>query len=837
MDHTATTPPFGASRSVTLTAYPTTEMRPSIVQCSHDEVLQGIEDGLGSIISLETDGETHRLAVHEIFDQGGQAVVYVGVYLNTFERYQPDVAKSCVINKGKTFSFLNLAARQGTEPRYAYDGLSRTYKRAFRVPKGRDRGDFIQNMEDNVEHDNVLRIVHLIEDPESYERCAQILEAADANLREFLTPNQKRRLLADSNFQAYIEMVRQLFMGLAAVHKEGFFSADISQSNVFVFKPEKPGDKLTFKIGDFFPNKKTHYTKINHWGWAGANDPRIMAPEEFGIILDRTADMQKADVYRMCAELYKILMGRPPVLDSFLDTAVVTQLRSKIEQVLHRMRKPFIERRQNPAKEEECEIEIGRLYQETRTISQELLDAKKEYYDLVVCHNKYLNNKLTKKGIPVEYRYLLIRLFQMGLFPDYKDRASSADILQLLEEGLGAQPKDRATPPWERSATEETDVALEPLPDSLTVPFVTPSQTTSTPSKTTITEDLHTVLFDEDRPPKPSPAQKRQSSMQTTKPLHEVLAEQVRHQQSTPPFAAPDREPQPSPAKAKKKPEPEKASRKKSSPWKKLFVLLLLLSGVTAVAYYTVPPEYKDVAWLQEQFPFLNLEETEASPQLATNESEEPTSTNATPATSEDRSETTPNRSDEQRTQRPEPRSASFTPVPRQTVPSEAPATRQQESSQRSEAQQSNRATNQLENTASRQPEHSNASDSDTETNSNDPDVDTNLPQAQPSTDPPQSTRTLAAPVRNLLNLSTFGALRSQLDTYKDQDVLMYGNQGDFLNPSNCYVFVVDPRSKDIVAVLGPGTGARTDVLTGKTVADFRRAYPGKNTIWVEVYP
>lgn len=824
MNHTATTPPFGASRSVSLHAYTPAEMRPSIVQCSHDEILQGIEDGLGSIISLQTDGETHRLAVHEIFDQGGQAVVYVGVYLNTFERYQPDVAASCVISRGKTFSFLNLAARQGTEPRHAYDNLSRTYKRAFRVPKGRDRGDFIQNMEDNVEHENVLHITHLIEDPDTYERCAQILEAADANLREFLTPNQKRRLLADSNYHAYVEMVRQLFMGLAAVHAEGCFSADISQSNVFVFKPEQPSDKLTFKIGDFFPNEKTHYTKIHHWGWAGANDPRIMAPEEFGIILDRTADMQKADVYRMCAELYKILMGRPPVLDSFLDTTVVTQLRAKIENILHQMRKPFIERRENPAREEECEIEIGRLYQETRGVSQELLDAKKEYYDLVICHNKYLNNKLTKKGIPVEYRYLLIRLFQMGLFPDYKERASSADILQLLRQGMGSNAKAGAAPPWERSETEETDLSLEPLADSLTVPFVVPSAKPLARPTAVVSEDLHTVLFDEDRPPQPSPAQQRHASLQTTKPLHEVLAEQVRQQHTSASVKAPDRAAQPSNKEATQE-KPAKA--KKGSVWKKLFVVLLLLSGVTALAYYTVPPEYWDVAVLKEKLPFFDQEEATPPSQLVAEGSEITTRQSGTPA----RESVTPTPQDGLRTAGP-------SPAPRRTnheqqaelaTPTSPPVQPAREIEKRSVT--GHPTTEDTQTSADPVAGGRDEAVDDV------PDTDTNLPEAQPSTEPEQTTRAVAAPVRDLLNHAAFSALRTQLDAFKDQDVLMYGNQGDFLNPSNCYIFVVDPRSKRVEAVLGPGSGARTNLLTNEVVRDFRDAFPGKNTIWVEVYP
>src|SRR5690554_3125631 len=81
--------------------YPITGVHP-------DKILEGVDEGIGTIVTLgdrRSQRVAHRLAVYEIFDQGGQAVVYFGIYLNQFETHPQYDIDRFLINEDE-FSFL-----------------------------------------------------------------------------------------------------------------------------------------------------------------------------------------------------------------------------------------------------------------------------------------------------------------------------------------------------------------------------------------------------------------------------------------------------------------------------------------------------------------------------------------------------------------------------------------------------------------------------------------------------------------------------------------------------------------------------------------------------------
>ena len=87
-----------------------------------------------------------------------------------------------------------------------------------------------------------------------------------------------------------------------------------------------------------------------------------------------------------------------------------------------------------------------------------------------------------------------------------------------------------------------------------------------------------------------------------------------------------------------------------------------------------------------------------------------------------------------------------------------------------------------------------------------------------------------------LLEINHLHDLLEQLEMYKDVGPLTYGEETDFPYPERCYLFLVDPGTNAVVAVLTPGESTRTNVLTGESMDDISTRVEEMSAIWVFVY-
>lgn len=87
-----------------------------------------------------------------------------------------------------------------------------------------------------------------------------------------------------------------------------------------------------------------------------------------------------------------------------------------------------------------------------------------------------------------------------------------------------------------------------------------------------------------------------------------------------------------------------------------------------------------------------------------------------------------------------------------------------------------------------------------------------------------------------LLRSANAQTLLRELNRYKIDGRLSLGNKSDFVQPARCYVFMIDPKAQQVVAILTPGTSTRTDLLSGKGVTSLATTYAGMQGIWVQVY-
>ena len=90
--------------------------------------------------------------------------------------------------------------------------------------------------------------------------------------------------------------------------------------------------------------------------------------------------------------------------------------------------------------------------------------------------------------------------------------------------------------------------------------------------------------------------------------------------------------------------------------------------------------------------------------------------------------------------------------------------------------------------------------------------------------------------VQELFQVKDFKELNKLLKYYKSKGKLMYGKKEAFLYPEKCLIFIVDPNTENIVAVLGHGKEERVNLLSDEIVYNLRDNYQGQVPIYVEVY-
>jgi hypothetical protein len=101
----------------------------------------------------------------------------------------------------------------------------------------------------------------------------------------------------------------------------------------------------------------------------------------------------------------------------------------------------------------------------------------------------------------------------------------------------------------------------------------------------------------------------------------------------------------------------------------------------------------------------------------------------------------------------------------------------------------------------------------------------------------PEPQPKISSPVLKDLSLSrTYEELSRKLILYKKKHQLMYGKESTFLKPENCYIFVVNPQTKEVIALLDQGMNTRQNMLTGEMVDNISRHYRGMVSIFTEVY-
>jgi len=86
-----------------------------------------------------------------------------------------------------------------------------------------------------------------------------------------------------------------------------------------------------------------------------------------------------------------------------------------------------------------------------------------------------------------------------------------------------------------------------------------------------------------------------------------------------------------------------------------------------------------------------------------------------------------------------------------------------------------------------------------------------------------------------LLHEKNYSDLIKKLTILKKQGKLMFGKKSVFIKPSNCYIFIVEPQKKLIIAVLDKGSNARKNLLTQEIISDLNTQYKGMIPIYVEV--
>jgi hypothetical protein len=98
-------------------------------------------------------------------------------------------------------------------------------------------------------------------------------------------------------------------------------------------------------------------------------------------------------------------------------------------------------------------------------------------------------------------------------------------------------------------------------------------------------------------------------------------------------------------------------------------------------------------------------------------------------------------------------------------------------------------------------------------------------------------TPSYASPVlADLANSQSYQELAGKLERFRKQHKLVYGKADTFVKPENCYIFIIHPQSKTVVAVLDKGKTGRLNLKTGEMINDLSAQYRGMISIYTEVY-
>lgn len=88
---------------------------------------------------------------------------------------------------------------------------------------------------------------------------------------------------------------------------------------------------------------------------------------------------------------------------------------------------------------------------------------------------------------------------------------------------------------------------------------------------------------------------------------------------------------------------------------------------------------------------------------------------------------------------------------------------------------------------------------------------------------------------RELAVCNTFANFRRKANELKQMGYIIYHNNRNlFQNPNNCLIAVFTPEQK-LAALLDRGDGPRTDLLTGKTVANAEQQYNDHVFYWINI--
>ncbi|MBN2600372.1 MAG: PKD domain-containing protein [Candidatus Marinimicrobia bacterium] len=90
--------------------------------------------------------------------------------------------------------------------------------------------------------------------------------------------------------------------------------------------------------------------------------------------------------------------------------------------------------------------------------------------------------------------------------------------------------------------------------------------------------------------------------------------------------------------------------------------------------------------------------------------------------------------------------------------------------------------------------------------------------------------------IEDLAACKSYNELARKLSSYKKRRKLIFGKAENFVKPENCYIFIVHPQSKAIVAILDKGKTGRRDLKTGDLIPDLGGHYRGMISIYTEVY-
>lgn len=90
--------------------------------------------------------------------------------------------------------------------------------------------------------------------------------------------------------------------------------------------------------------------------------------------------------------------------------------------------------------------------------------------------------------------------------------------------------------------------------------------------------------------------------------------------------------------------------------------------------------------------------------------------------------------------------------------------------------------------------------------------------------------------IKDLSESENYNNLAKKLGHYKKRRKIMYGKESDFVNPANCYIFIVHPQTKNIYAILNKGENQRQNLLTGENISDIGAKFRGMVSIYVEAY-